>query len=85
MRRVRGKLGGPRALFFHHSGQRHSDRSHARSSVRLAFSQLLSCPPNKTGVRAFQPFGDGIQGTIQSGGLLIHLDLFAGTDFHLFC
>src|SRR5579859_57157 len=40
---VRGKLGGPCALFDHHSGQRHSDGSHARkfNPLRVLSTALI--------------------------------------------
>jgi len=43
---VRGKLGGPYALFVHHSGQRHSDGSHARKFSPLRRS--LNCSQQTT-------------------------------------
>jgi hypothetical protein len=56
------------------------------SSVRFAVSQRLSCPPNKAWRESISTLRlKGIQGTILSGGLLIHPDLFAQTYFQLFC
>src|SRR6266567_2769058 len=43
---VRGKLGGPYALFVHHSRQRHSDGSHARKFSPLRRS--LNCSQQTT-------------------------------------
>src|SRR5947208_15925842 len=43
---VRGKLGGPYALFVHHSGQRHGDGSHARKFSPLRRS--LNCSQQTT-------------------------------------
>ena len=43
---VRVKLGGPYALFVHHSGQRHSDGSHARKFSPLRRS--LNCSQQTT-------------------------------------
>ena len=54
MGRVRGKLGGPYALFVHHSDQRHSDGSHGRKFSPLRRSLNCSCPPHRACVRTFQ-------------------------------
>ena len=51
---VRGKLGGPYALFVHHSGQRHIDGSHARkfSPLRRSLNCSLA-PPNEAWRESF--------------------------------
>jgi hypothetical protein len=47
---------------------------------------IFTCFGWAGGVAALQAsVVEGIRGMIQGGGLLIHPDLFAKTNFHLFC